>query len=99
MEIRFLGNTNKYLDDKAKNHLIEALPTYISSQSSKIKPIHIDVGYQHLYELKINIKGKYYRLAYYYLEDIVCFFISEELIKQKFEKELKRYINKYSLHV
>lgn len=97
MEVKFLGNTNSILDDKSKNHLIEAIPTYISNQSSKIKPISIDVGINHLFELKVNVKGKYYRLAYfYYQEEIVCFFISKELIKHKFEKELKRYINKYS---
>ena len=97
MEIKFLGNTNSILDDKSKYHLIEAIPTYITNQSSKIKPISIDVGIDHLFELKVNVKGKYYRLAYfYYQEEIVCFFISKQLIKHEYEKELKRYINKYS---
>lgn len=63
MEITFSKNLTDFFADtqgaKTKQHIIDILPILINQHDSRIKPIYLDLGVEHLYEIKIK-KGATY---------------------------------------
>lgn len=102
MKFSYLGNTAEYLctekGKKARLHLEDALPVYIQENSSKIKPIHLKLELDHLYELKLKIADKYYRLCYQKCdEQIRLLYLSTTLCKRFFEQELAKFLSRDSI--
>lgn len=66
------------------------LPIYVTSHSSKIKPVRQSTA---LYELKIRVGRDFYRLAYtYQKETIVACYLTKTLQKVRFDKEVNKYL-------
>ncbi|MCY9806018.1 hypothetical protein OXT66_00470 [Lentilactobacillus senioris] len=73
--------------------LTNQLPAYLTQRPAKIKPVHGE--FQQLYELKVRVGRNFYRSAFFRnAEQIRVVYITDTLIKRKFDQEVTRFLVK-----
>ena len=81
------------IKDEFEKLIEEKLTTYIANNYFRIKPIRNakSSGFQ-LYELRVHIAKKDFRIAFAQnKEQIIICYLSEELQKQKFDKQFQKW--------
>lgn len=83
--------------EQFQQELNKKIPTFIDNNFYRIKPIHsLDNLTVNTYELRLHIAKKDYRVAFALQnETIIVFFISKELQKVRFEKEIKKWVQRH----
>lgn len=80
-----------------KEEIIKKIPTFIANHYFRIKPIRLLMKKSDypLFELRMHIGKRDYRVAFAEIEDrkVVCY-ISSNLQKEGFEKEMNKWIKK-----
>lgn len=72
----------------------DKIPTFIQNNYFRIKPIHKNPTELKIFELKIFVK-KEYRIAFVQnMDEVIICFASNKIIKDEFEKEFIKFINK-----
>lgn len=98
MEILFLPNgnlENYFKDNQLQQQLVRycqtKLPIYVTQRSIKIKPVHGALA--HLFELKVRVGREFYRLAYFYQDQLIqVAYLSTTLQKVRFDHEVNHYL-------
>lgn len=89
------NNVVKQFPDEKKyifqSLIIDKIKVSLGHNFYKIKPVH--VKNKKLYEMKIRLGKKNYRVAFALKKDnIDVFFISSSLVKKIFDEEVKNYV-------